>query len=305
LLSVTTTDVVTASTLSRDRTFDRTWEGDIAEVLVYNRALSAVESEQVGGYLTAKYGMTTTYGPPVISTYSPADNATGVAVGADLVATFSEPIAKGTGNITIRNLTDGTAANIAVTDAQVTVSGATLTINPTANLVAGKNYAIQIAATAIDDLAGNSFAGITNDTAWNFGTVNPYETWATTNAPGNDPDGDFDLDGVPNAIEFVLGGDKNTKDLGKLPAATTDSGNMTFTFVRDRDSVDPSVSVKIEVGTALGTWPNVFTVGGNTAGSSAGVTVSDNGNGTDTITLTVPQTPDTKKFARLKVAITK
>jgi methionine-rich copper-binding protein CopC len=539
LLSVTTTDVVTASTLSRDRTFDRSWEGDIAEVLVYNRALSAVESEQVGGYLTAKYAMTTSYGPPVISTYSPADNATGVAVGADLVATFSEPIAKGTGNIMIRNLTDGTATNIAVADAQVTVSGATLTINPTANLLAGKNYAIQIAATAVKDLAGSNFAGITNDTAWNFGTeapppvfimfadnfdrpnstdlnastvgksgslgalnwvekvgsggnasisgnslfatgatsgfsmsyvdhnfidaaissgggfsisidlehystqgtirllgiamgmskaeaegwahnvptsftyadlfvgyrgnqsaiqvfdngtevinnttagdastlpkklqidftcpdfnagstVNyavtfggaamgtgsftwsgtnenyigvysnlfpasgttgqmddfavaaliaepppsPYETWAATNAPGSEPDEDIDGDGVPNAIEFVLGGDKNTKDLGKLPIVATTGTNMTFTFVRDRDSVDPSVSVVIEVGPNLGTWPNVFTVGGNTADSSAGVTVTDNGNGTDTITLTVPQAPDTKKFARLKVAIT-
>jgi hypothetical protein len=133
----------------------------------------------------------------------------------------------------------------------------------------------------------------------------PYATWAVTNAPGSEPNEDFDGDGVPNAIEFVLGGDKNTKDLGKLPTATTDSGNMTFTFVRDRDSVDAGVSVVIEVGTSLGTWPNVFTVGGNTAGSSAGVTVTDNGNGTDTITLTVPQAPDTMKFARLKVAITK
>jgi methionine-rich copper-binding protein CopC len=537
LLSVTTTDVVNASTLSADRTNGRSWEGDIAEVLVYNRALSAVEVEQIGSYLTAKYGLTTAYAAPVISTYSPADDATGVAPDADLEATFSEPIAKGTGNITIKNLTDGTTTNIAVTDAQVTVSGATLTINPTADLLAGKNYAIQIAATAIDDLAGNSFAGITNDTAWNFdteapppvfvmfadnfdrpnstdmnasavgksgslgalnwvekvgsggnasisgnalfatgstsgfcmsyvdhnfinaaissgggfsisidlenystqGTVRlagiamgmskaeaegwahnvptsftyadlfvgyrgnqsaiqvfengtevinnatagdastlpkklkidftlsdfnvgsmvnyaitfggaamgtgsftwsgtnenyigvysnlfpasgttgqlddfavsalmaeppPYETWAATNALGSTADEDFDNDGVPNAIEFVLGGDKNTKDLGKLPIATTDGSNMSFTFVRDRDSVHANVSVAIEVGTELGAWPSVFTVGGNTAGSTAGVSVLDNGNGTDTITLTVPRTPDTKKFARLKVVIT-
>jgi methionine-rich copper-binding protein CopC len=304
LLSVTTTDVVTASTLSSDRTFNRSWEGDIAEVLVYNKTLSAVEIEQVGSYLTAKYGLTTAYASPVISTYSPADDATGVAVDADLEATFSEPIARGTGNITIKNLTDGTATNIAVTDAQVTVSGATLTINPTADLLAGKNYAIQIAATAIDDLAGNSFVGITNDTAWNFVSVNPYTPWAATNAPGSDPDEDFDLDGVPNAIEFVLGGGKNTRDLGKLPTATTNGSNMVFTFVRDRNSVNTGVGVSIEIGTGLGFWPSVFTIGGNTAGSTAGVTVTNNGNGTDTITLTVPRAPDTRKFARLKVAIT-
>ncbi|MEY4245751.1 MAG: hypothetical protein RLZZ245_3336, partial [Verrucomicrobiota bacterium] len=103
----------------------------------------------------------------------------------------------------------------------------------------------------------------------------PYETWTVTNAPGGEPHEDIDGDGVPNAIEFVLGGDKNTKDLGKLPAATTDSSSLIFSFVRDRDSVDPRVSVQIEVSSSLSTWPGVFTVGSSTAGSSAGVTVSD------------------------------
>ena len=79
---------------------------------------------------------------------------------------------------------------------------------------------------------------------------------------------------------------------------------MTFTFVRNQDSVDPGVTVAIEVGTDLSTWPDVFTVGANTAGSSAGVTVTDNGDGTDTITLTIPQTPHARRFARLKVSIT-
>ncbi|MEY4244333.1 MAG: hypothetical protein RLZZ245_1918, partial [Verrucomicrobiota bacterium] len=77
-----------------------------------------------------------------------------------------------------------------------------------------------------------------------------------------------------------------------------------FSFVRNRDSVDPRVSVQIEVSSCLSTWPGVFPVGSGTAGSSAGVTVADNGDGTDTITLSVPRAPDTKKFARLKVAIT-
>jgi len=111
--------------------------------------------------------------PPSIFTLSPADNATDVALGANLVATFSEAIAIGSGDITVKNLTGGTQAVIAVTDTQVSVSGLTLTINLTADLAAGKNYAVQIAATAIDDVAGNSFAGIVDDTTWNFRTVNP------------------------------------------------------------------------------------------------------------------------------------
>jgi hypothetical protein len=40
---------------------------------------------------------------PVNSTLNPADNATGVAIATNLVATFSENIAMGTGNITLKN----------------------------------------------------------------------------------------------------------------------------------------------------------------------------------------------------------
>ena len=72
---------------------------------------------------------------PTISTFSPADNSINVSVGTDLVLTFSESIALGTGNITLANLTDGTQSIIPVTDAtQVSLSGSVLTINPTANL---------------------------------------------------------------------------------------------------------------------------------------------------------------------------
>lgn len=131
-----------------------------------------------------------------------------------------------------------------------------------------------------------------------------YETWAATHAPGSTADGDFDGDGVPNAVEFVLGGDKDTNDRGKLPDVATPGADMTFTFVRDQASIDPGVSVEIEVGTDLVTWPNVYTVGAATVGSSPGVTVTDNGDGTDIITLTLVREPDPKKFARLVVVIT-
>jgi fibronectin-binding autotransporter adhesin len=131
----------------------------------------------------------------------------------------------------------------------------------------------------------------------------PYELWASVNAPTGNPDDDFDGDGVSNAVEFVLGGDKDANDLDKLPAATTENGNLVFTFVRDQISVDAGVTVQIEVGTDLSTWPDTYTVGADTAGSTAGVTVTDNEDGTDTVTLTVARAPDAAKFARLAVTI--
>ena len=42
----------------------------------------------------------------------------------------------------------------------------------------------------------------------------------------------------------------------------------------------------------------------NTPTAGPPVAVVDNGDGTDTVTLTVAQAPDAKKFARLKVVIT-
>ncbi|MCW1923909.1 autotransporter-associated beta strand repeat-containing protein [Luteolibacter arcticus] len=133
--------------------------------------------------------------------------------------------------------------------------------------------------------------------------VGGYSTWADTNAPSQTASQDFDNDGVPNAIEYVLGGLAATKDLGKLPTLTTPGGNLVFTFLRDQVSKTVDTGVFIDVGTTLTAWPSTYTVGNNTAGSTTGVTVTDNLNGTDTVTLTIPRAPDDKKFARLRVEI--
>jgi len=139
------------------------------------------------------------------------------------------------------------------------------------------------------------------------GGGSPYDTWANTNgnAPSEDPNDDFDGDGVSNAVEFVLGGDKDTNDLDKLPTVDTDGTNMTFTFDRDETSVDDSVAVTIEVSNDLVNWDagaSPYAVPG-TATAGPPVEVVDNGD-THTVTLTVTKAPDTKKFARLKVVIT-
>ncbi|TAG85513.1 MAG: hypothetical protein EAZ18_26970, partial [Oscillatoriales cyanobacterium] len=59
---------------------------------------------------------------PTASSFTPVDNATGVAVGANLVVNFSEAIQKGTGNLVIKKLSDNSVVEtIAVTAANVTV----------------------------------------------------------------------------------------------------------------------------------------------------------------------------------------
>ena len=112
--------------------------------------------------------------PPYLQSRTPSEYATNVAVGTDMVFTFTEPVQAGTGSITLQ--TGGTTVmTIDVTDtAQVSASGTTLTINPTADLASGTEYSVTIESQAIKDLAGNSFIGITS---YNFTTS------ATTDHP--------------------------------------------------------------------------------------------------------------------------
>ncbi len=127
-----------------------------------------------------------------------------------------------------------------------------------------------------------------------------YSTWASANAPTGTASDDYDKDGVSNGIEYVLGGLSSTNDLGKLPAVSTSGGNFIFTFQRKQNTA-ADTTVKIDVSTTLVSWPSVYTVSTTTATSTAGVTVTDNLDGTDTVTLTLTQAPDVAKFARLEV----
>ena len=101
----------------------------------------------------------------------PADSATDVAVGVNIVMNFSETVKAGTGNIIIANSADGTdTRTISVTDtSQVTFSGAKMTINPTADLKANGSYTVTMGAGVVEDLVGNDFAGLSG-TDLNFST---------------------------------------------------------------------------------------------------------------------------------------
>ena len=107
--------------------------------------------------------------PPMVSTFSPADEATGIAVDSNIVLTFSETIARGTGTIVLKTST-GTVIETynAATSSNLSIAGSTLTINPTADLANSTAYKAEFAAGTIKDLADNSYAGTTS---YNFTTV--------------------------------------------------------------------------------------------------------------------------------------
>ncbi|OYV04408.1 MAG: hypothetical protein CFE26_17065, partial [Verrucomicrobiales bacterium VVV1] len=110
---------------------------------------------------------------PVFSLVAPfpSDNATDVYASREMVMTFSQNVAPGTGNLTVRNLTGNIDIAVPANDSRLTYDQNVVRINPTGLLDWGKNYAIRIdAGTFLGDGAA-PIAAIADDTTWNFTTI--------------------------------------------------------------------------------------------------------------------------------------
>lgn len=117
---------------------------------------------------------------PTLSSSTPSDNATTVDAGSDIVLTFDKAVQAGTGNIVISNGTD--IRTIDITDSsQVTITDNIVTINPTDDLYTASHYHVQLASGVIEDVAGNAYAGINDDTTLNFSTGASYDYAWTKN----------------------------------------------------------------------------------------------------------------------------
>lgn len=192
---------------------------------------------------------------PTLVSSTPADEATGVARSADIVLNFSENVQKGSGDILIKKVSDGsTYATIAVSDAQVSVSGAQVTINPTANLLASTDYYIEMAAGVLEDLAGNDYAGLSGAEALDFTTeATPVPALALIgmNTDANDSFAFLVLSDITAGTTFTF----------------TDEGWLSTNAFRStgEDELTWAPSVNIARGTVI-TWEN--TVGWSSSAGS-------------------------------------
>jgi len=100
--------------------------------------------------------------PPAVSSVSPPDGATGVAVNASATATFSEPIDPLTATTATFSLKNGSATVAGA----VSTSGGIATFRPTLALASSTTYTATL-ATGIKDLAGNALASAYS---WTFTT---------------------------------------------------------------------------------------------------------------------------------------
>ena len=124
---------------------------------------------------------------PTVSSFNPSDGATGVAVNSNITLTFSEAIQRGTGAIQLRSgSASGTVVESfdAASSSRLSISGSTLTVDPTSTLSANTQYFLTFAAGTVKDLAGNSYAGVST---YDFKTLS--DTTAPTVSLFNPTDG--------------------------------------------------------------------------------------------------------------------
>lgn len=134
----------------------------------------------------------------------------------------------------------------------------------------------------------------------NSGASSAYDTWADTNTlVGADRDGDADPDndGIPNGVEFVIGGNpKSAVDGGKLPTVERSGGNVLFRFRRTDDSayLNPFVQHDTDL---VAPWTTAVNGSGGVV-----VTVENDFHsaGVDRVTVSIPSAGD-ENFARLVV----
>ncbi|MDX9913741.1 MAG: Ig-like domain-containing protein, partial [Candidatus Moranbacteria bacterium] len=178
----------------------------------------------------------TTEGPQIV-TPSPADDATNIALDADLVINFDRPVEPGTGTIDIIQEADNSIIEaIDVNSDNITGWGTdTLTINPTDNLPPDTNIYINIEQGAVLDTLGNYFFGINDNSTWSFrtgdaSTVGPQLILPTpaNNSTNISPDANlitkFDRPVHPGNGKFHI---KNKKDNSEIETIDVNSSSIT------------------------------------------------------------------------------
>jgi|GEM_PF-2109831 len=133
--------------------------------------------------------------------------------------------------------------------------------------------------------------------AWRFDN---FETTVSIGDAANDFD--YDFDGLPNLVEFLLGLDPTVYDFeGAVTAEVTDVGGMDYlalTFDRDLEATGVTLSVRAtsDLGLDLSSWDTINPDGANqvssgTVGNIETLTVRDN----------MPTSGVTKRFMLLEV----
>ena len=188
--------------------------------------------------------------PPAIVSLTPINGATNLPINISPSVQFTEDVRKGTGNIRIRRVSDNSIyQTINITSDAVTIASSIINIALN-TLEVNTAYYVEIDNSAITDLEGNPFAGITGNATWTFTTgINLYVanfqtctsgltdgftqfsvtgaiTWACTTF-GRDPSAPAGTAPFPNAVQ--INGFANGTNVPNVDWLISPSFNLTGT----------------------------------------------------------------------------
>ena len=142
----------------------------VGESTANARGLSAQGYKDMGAMFASANATTLDNVAPTVASFTPTDNTTQVSVLNDILITFSEAVTKGiTGTIAIHSGSPTgpvVASSADGTSATVTISGNTLTINPTHDLAHDTHYFVTLDDGSVVDFAGNNYAGRSTYDFW-------------------------------------------------------------------------------------------------------------------------------------------
>jgi len=108
-----------------------------------------------------------------LTSFNPAQGATGVNPATNIVLTFTENMMAGVGNVVLTPAT-GSPVSINSKNLQVSASGASITIDPANDLIEGMLYTVTMQRGVLKDVEGNDFLGL-------FGTT--YQFTVSDSSP--------------------------------------------------------------------------------------------------------------------------
>ncbi len=184
---------------------------------------------------------------PSLSSSSPSDGASDVAYNANLVLTFNEAVSAGSGTLDIYDAADDSLLESNnVGSARVSFTGNSITLDPQASLTPTHSYYVQISNQAIQDMAGNYYAGIHDKSSLNFSVANAApvaqadtgttqeDTGVQFNVTANDLDSDGALNMASVSVMTAPAHGSTSIDTGTgvityMPAANY-NGSDSFTY---------------------------------------------------------------------------
>ena len=181
---------------------------------------NALAADKIWAFTT---GATSDSTAPTVSMVSPLAAATGVAINANMTATFSEAMNAGTITATTFSLVQGASA----VPGTVSYAGTTATFNPLSNLAASTVYTATV-STGVEDMANKMMA---TSKVWSFTTGAAADTTAptvTSNLPVN------------AATGVAVGSAVSATFSESMDAATISTA--TFTLQRTGPRMGPPVS---------------------------------------------------------------